>query len=151
MTDYFSIYLSPATGKFTFVTDTGIANQDIYIPATLNDAGNRYYTNNFRAEFGALLNARFAKDLTKKINLTSTLNLFNNYTDVNVDNRINVDVNWETMINMKLTDYLGMSLYTNLIHDNDVAVPIYENDILVGTGPRTQFKRLLGVGVQYKF
>ena len=71
---------------------------------------------------------------------------------MNVDNRQNVDVNWETMVNMKLTEWLGASLYTNVIHDNDVAVPLYDaNDVLIGTGPRTQFKRLLGVGVQYKF
>jgi hypothetical protein len=158
VTDYFSIYLSPATGRFTFVTDDSIAAQNIYIPATLDDAGNSYYEDNFRTEFGALLNARFAKDLTKKINLTSTLNLFNNYTDVNKNNRLNIDVNWETMINMKLTNYLGASLYTNLIHDNDIAVSLFDgekpkldSDGNQLTGPRTQFKRLLGLGVQYKF
>jgi len=158
VTDNFSIYLSPATGRFTFVTDDSIAAQNIYIPAALDDAGNSFYEPNFRAEFGALFNARFAKDLTKKINLTSTLNLFNNFTDVNKDNRMNVDVNWETMINMKLTNYLGASLYTNLIHDNDIAVSLFDDekpkldsDGNQLTGPRTQFKRLLGLGVQYKF
>ena len=150
-TDYFSVYASPATGKFTFVMDDDIAAQNIYIPSTLNAEGVQFYSDNYRAEFGALINARFAKDLTKKINLTSTLNLFNNFTDVNTSNRENVDVNWETMLNMKLTEWLGASLYTNVIHDNDVAVPIYENDVITRTGPRTQFKRLLGVGVQYKF
>jgi hypothetical protein len=69
--------------------------------------------------------------LTKKINLTSTLNLFNNFTDVNTANRENIDVNWETMINMKLTEYIGVSFYTNLIHDNDVAVPLYEGNTIV--------------------
>jgi hypothetical protein len=158
VTDNFSIYLSPATGRFTFVTDDSIAAQNIYIPAALDDAGNSFYEPNFRAEFGALFNAQFAKDLTKKINLTSTLNLFNNFTDVNKDNRMNVDVNWETMINMKLTNYLGASLYTNLIHDNDIAVSLFDgetpkldSDGNQLTGPRTQFKRLLGLGVQYKF
>ena len=95
-------------------------------------------------------NGQLKKDLSPKINLTSTLNLFNNFTDVNEANRQNIDINWETMINMKLTSYLGVSIYTNLIHDNDVAVPIYEGNKVVGTGPRTQFKRLLGVGFSYK-
>ncbi len=152
-TDYLSVYLSPATGKFTFVTDDSIAAQRVYIPATLDDEGVQFYNDNYRAEFGALLNARFAKDLTDKINLTSTLNLFWNYTDVNSKNRKNIDVNWETMVNMKLTEFLGASLYTNVIHDNDVAVPL-EYDaagLVTKTGPRTQFKRLIGIGVQYKF
>lgn len=151
-TDYFSVYASPATGKFTFVTDDSIAAQNIYIPATLDASGIQYYNDNFRAEFGALVNARFNKDLTEKINLTSTLNLFNNFTDVNQSNRKNVDVNWEVMLNMKLTEYIGASLYTNVIHDNDVDVTIYDsNDVIIGAGPRTQLKRLLGVGFSYKF
>lgn len=150
-TDYFSVYISPATGKFTFVNDDSIAAQNIYIPATLDDNGVQFYNDRYRAEFGALFNAQFKKDLTKKINLTSTLNLFNNFTDVNTANRENIDVNWETMINMKLTEYIGVSFYTNLIHDNDVAVPLYEQNTIVGYGPRTQFKRLLGVGFSYKF
>lgn len=151
VTDYFSVYLSPATGKFTFVNDDSIAAQNIYIPATLDDNGVQFYNDRYRAEFGALFNAQFKKDLTKKINLTSTLNLFNNFTDVNTANRENIDVNWETMINMKLTEYIGVSFYTNLIHDNDVAVQLYEGNTIVGSGPRTQFKRLLGVGFSYKF
>jgi len=150
-TDYFSVYISPATGKFTFVNDDSIAAQNIYIPATLDDNGVQFYNDRYRAEFGALFNAQFKKDLTKKINITSTLNLFNNFTDVNTANRENIDVNWETMINMKLTEYIGVSFYTNLIHDNDVAVPLYEGNTIVGYGPRTQFKRLLGVGFSYKF
>jgi hypothetical protein len=151
LTDYFSVYLSPATGKFTFVNDDSIAAKNIYIPATLDDNGIQFYNDQYRAEFGALLNAQFKKDITKKINLTSTLNLFNNFTDVNTANRKNIDVNWETMINMKLTEYIGISFYTNLIHDNDVAVPLYDGNTIIGSGPRTQFKRLLGVGFSYKF
>ena len=150
-TDYFSVYISPATGKFTFVNDDSIAAQNIYIPAILDDNGVQFYNDRYRAEFGALFNAQFKKDLTKKISLTSTLNLFNNFTDVNTANRENIDVNWETMINMKLTEYIGVSFYTNLIHDNDVAVPLYEDNKIVGSGPRTQFKRLLGIGFSYKF
>ena len=150
-TDYFSVYVSPATGKFTFVNDDSIAAKNIYIPATLDNNGVQFYNDRYRAEFGALFNAQFKKDLTKKISLTSTLNLFNNFTDVNTANRENIYVNWETMINMKLTEYIGVSFYTNLIHDNDVAVPLYEDNKIVGSGPRTQFKRLLGIGFSYKF
>ena len=158
VTDYFSIYLSPATGKFTFVMDDSIAGQNIYIPATLNEQGVQFYNDRYRAEFGALFNARFKKDITERINIASTLNLFNNFTDVNRANRENVDVNWETLINMKLTDFIGVSFFNNIIHDNDVSVTLYngENPILRTdgsqlTGPRTQMKNLFGVGFSYKF
>ncbi|MDB9881944.1 DUF3078 domain-containing protein [Bacteroidia bacterium] len=151
-TDYFSIYLSPATGKFTIVANDSIAGQDIYIPSSVDENGKRYYENNFRSEFGALFNARFKKDLTERINLASTLNLFNNFTDVNTDNRKNVDVNWETMVNMKVTDYIGISLYTNLIHDDDIDIQLHDDaGNPTYSAARTQFKRLLGVGFSYKF
>ncbi|MDB4173347.1 DUF3078 domain-containing protein [Bacteroidia bacterium] len=151
-TDYFSVYLSPATGKFTIVADDDIAQQNIYIPVILDENNQPFYSNSFRPEFGASLNARFKKDLTERINLTSTLNLFNNYTDVNKDNRKNIDVNWETMLNMKLTDYIGMSLYTNVIHDDDIKFQQFdEAGNAIHSVALTQFKRLLGVGFSYKF
>lgn len=158
VTDYLSIYASPATGKFTIVGDDSIANANIYIPATEDAQGVQYYNNNFRAEFGALVNAVLVKDLTKKMNLRSTLNLFNNFTDKNADNRKNIDVDWQTMLNMKLTEYIGASLFTHVIYDNDISVPLYDGETpilnaagLPDSGPRTQFKRLLGVGFSYKF
>ena len=139
--------------------DDSIANANIYIPSTEDATGAQYYSNNFRAEFGALLNAVLTKDLGKKTSLRSTLNLFNNFTDKNVDNRKNIDVDWQTMLNMKLTEYIGASLFTHVIYDNDISVPLYDgndNPILNAAGlpdegPRTQFKRLLGVGFSYKF
>ena len=97
------------------------------------------------------MTAILKKNLTKKISLNSTLNLFNNYTDKNVSNRENIDVNWELLMNMKLTQFISASLFTHLVHDNDIAVPIYENDVLIGEGPRTQFKRLIGIGFRYEF
>jgi hypothetical protein len=152
VTDYLSVFMSPATGKFTIVNDDSIAAMNAYIPATTDEDGVQFYNNNFRAEFGALVNVILAKDLTKRINLKSTLNLFNNYTDKNSLNRKNIDVNWETMLNMKLTDYIGASLFTHVIYDNDVNIPIYnEAGLQTGQGPRTQFKRVFGIGFSYKF
>ena len=164
ITDYFSIYASPATGKFTFVMDDSIAEANIYIPATEDENGNQFYNDNYRAEFGALVSARFKKDLTKRINLSSNLNLFNNFTDVNEANRKNWDINMENMLNMKLTDYIGLSFFNTLIYDNDIAVPIFEDAVGENaplpkldaqgnqlTGARLQMKNLFGVGFSYKF
>lgn len=155
VTDALSVYLSPATGKFTIVNDEDIANTWTYIPQIANPEkpGEFYYANDFRSEFGALLNATYARDLTDRIGLKSTVGLFNNYTDINKDNRKNIDVDWQTFLNMKLTDYISASLFGHVLHDNDIAVPLYADDgiTLTGTGPRTQFKRMLGVGFSYKF
>lgn len=159
VTDYFSIYASPATGKFTVVMDDSIAAENIYIPATTDAAGIQYYNDNFRAEFGAMIKARLKTDITENINIASNLILFNNFTDVNIANRQNVDVNWENTLNMKLSKYIGLSFFNNIIHDNDIAVPLVnENgdpDLDANgeqkTGPRTQIKNLFGIGFSYKF
>lgn len=159
VSDHLSVYASPAIGKFTIVGDDSIAAANIYIPATEDAQGIQYYNNNFRAEFGALVNAVYTRDLGKKSKLRSTINLFNNFTDKNADNRKNIDFDWQTMFNMKLTEYIGASLFTHVIYDNDIHVPLYDsndNPILNAagspdSGPRTQFKRLLGVGFSNKF
>ncbi len=89
-------------------------------------------------EIGATLSAKFQKDVFKNVNVLSKLVLFNNYTDEHEDNRKNIDVNWEVMINIKAGKYLTTSILTNLIYDQNVIA-------------KTQFKEVLGVGFSYKF
>lgn len=152
-TDYLSVYVSPAAGKFTIVNDDSIAAMNIYIPSLTDAQGVQFYNDRFRAEFGAYLNAIFQKDLGNSVNLKSRLDLFNNYTDKNNANRKNIDVNWENTLNFKLTKFIGASLFTHLIYDNDTNIPTAfdENDEPIAYGPRTQFKRVFGVGFSYKF
>lgn len=127
--DYLSIFISPATGKFTFVSDQTLSNMGAYGV----DTGK-----NVRAEFGASLSAKFQKDVVKNVNIVSKLTLFENYTDKDKANRKNIDVNWEVMINIKAGKYLTTSILTNLIYDQNIIA-------------KTQFKEVLGVGVSYKF
>ncbi|MFY0644194.1 MAG: DUF3078 domain-containing protein [Bacteroidia bacterium] len=147
------IYASPAAGKFTIVMDDSIAAQNIYIPSVEDAQGFQFYKDNFRAEFGANINILYNQDLTKNFNVNSKLDLFNNYTDKNAANRANIDVNWETMLNMKITKFIGVNIFTHLIYDNDIEVPTeYDvNNVAIAFGPRVQFKRVLGVGFSYKF
>lgn len=142
---WFSIYVSPATGKFTFV------RKDPNIDETLYglDAGKTV-----RTEFGAYLRAEIKKDLIKNLTVRTTVDLFNNYTDPNKGNRKNIDVNWQVWLDMKVTQYIAASIYTQLIYDQDTGIPIDNNKD--GTTDytaysRTQFRELLGVGVSYKF
>jgi hypothetical protein len=42
----------------------------------------------------------------------------------------------------------------NLIYDHDVKIPVkrvVNGQEVMGTGPRTQFKEVLGVGLSFKF
>lgn len=153
LTPWLSIYFSPAAGKFTIVADDSIAAQNIYIPSSEDAQGVQFYKDNFRAEFGAFFQAMATKELGKNVKLKSRLDLFNNFTDKNVSNRENIDVNWETTVNFKLTKFIGASLFTHLIYDNDVDLPTEfdANDVAIAYGPRLQFKRVFGVGFSYKF
>jgi hypothetical protein len=156
--EFFSAFISPATGKFTFVTDQKLADAGAYgvAPAEYDATGNKIKSGEtMRSEFGAYFRAKFQKDLAPSFNLSTTLALFDNYTDKNASNRDNVDVNWETLLALKAGKFITTSLYTSLIYDDDIDIPTYETingvKTVTGFGPKTQFKEVFGLGVSYKF
>lgn len=168
---YFSIYLSPVAGKFTFCTN----NVDV----------TRYGVEKgkiYRAEFGAFLRADFQKDIFKNVNLKTSIELFQNYLDkkhkdalvateiddyeaingvgsapssmtdkLYYDNRGNTDVNWSTLISFKINKFLQASLETQLIYDHDVATPKFRGDGTAYKGRGTQFREAFNLGIGYKF
>ncbi len=156
--DYFSLFVSPATGKFTFVSDQRLADLGSFgvkaAEYSLLDSSLLSHGRQIRGEFGASLRAKFQKDLTKYLNLLSTLQLFNNYTDPKAENRGNIDINWETTITIKAGKLITTSIYTNLIYDHDINIPTYQKingeKVQVGQGPKTQFKEVIGLGISYK-
>lgn len=157
--DFFSFYLSPATGRFTFVLDQKLADQGAYgvDPAVyqnvLDSAGNTVGIvkvqngKTFRPEFGAMSSMKFQKDVVKNVNVRTRLDLFNNYTDKNRPNRKNIDVTWETAIVMKINKYISSSILTTMLYDNDIPYIDREGNKY---GPRLQFKQLFGVGFSVK-
>jgi hypothetical protein len=152
--EHLSIFMSPASGKFTFVLDDSIAAENIYIPSTTDEQGIQYYNDNYRAELGFMLNFIYQKEfLDKKLNFRTNLNLFNNITDVNQSNRKNTDIISITEIKYKITEYIGVRLFGHLIYDNDIAIPTSfgpTGEVLT-TGPRAQFMRVFGVGFAKNF
>lgn len=155
---YFSVFVSPVTGRALFVRDQNLADKGQFgtTAAEFDEQGNKTKDGEtLRFEFGAMLRARFQKDIAKNINLLSTLQLFNNYTDARVSNRKNIDINWETMINIKANKWLTTSIFTHIIYDDDIQLPTFQtvNGVRteVGRGPKTQFKEVLGIGLSYKF
>lgn len=127
--DYFEVFISPATGKWTFVNDKILSDLGAYGV----DPGKTV-----RPEFGAYLNMKFKKDLMENVTFSTKLELFNNYTDKNKDNAKKVDVNWENMLTLKVNKYITASVTTQLLYDANVV-------------ERTQFKETIGVGFGYKF
>lgn len=68
------------------------------------------------------------------------------------DNRINVDVNWQTWISFKINKYLQASLEWQLLYDYDIAVPKYQNDGISTYSSRgIQFREGFTLGLGYVF
>lgn len=144
----FSAFIAPLTAKFTFVTDE-----------VLSDAGAFGVKpgEKSKSEMGGYIRAIYTRndfkgEFMKNISFTTKLDLFSNY----AENPQNVDVNWETLIGMKVNKYIGVSLNTVLIYDDNIKVPFDRNDngtVEAGesVGSKVQFKEIFGVGFSYKF
>lgn len=131
----YSIYLSPVSGKMTFVSDKTLSDSGAFGV----DPGKR-----FKAEFGAYLKARAEQAVMENVNLVTTLDLFTPYSD----QLGNIDVNWDVLISMKVNKFLSATLNTTLKYDNDVKTVDSEGN---RKGAKVQFKEVLGVGVAYHF
>ncbi len=159
---YFTLFLSPATGRLVIVEDQRLADAGQFgvDPATYDSQGNKLSNGKMlRTEFGAYLRARFQRNIVKSIGLMSELALFNNYTDPKVYQRGNVNVDWQVMLTVKSGKFLTFSVFTQLLYDNNISIPTYGNVIvgntiqneIISSGPKTQFQEAVGVGLSYKF
>lgn len=129
-----SLFLSPATGKFTFVTDDDLSAAGAFGV----DPGKKS-----RSEFGAFVKFEGKADLMKNVSLQTKLDLFSNY----FHNPQNIDVDWNLLINMKVNEFLSANFVTHLIYDDDVKIADSSGKI----APRVQFMEMFGVGLSVKF
>lgn len=132
---FFSVYLSPASVKMTFVEDDYLSDQGAFGV----DPGDR-----FKMEWGAFLKARAELTVMENVNLITSADFFTPYSK----EFGNIDVNWDMLISMKINKFLSATLNTTLKYDNDVKT--FEDD---GTkrGAKVQFKEILGIGLAYNF
>lgn len=72
-------------------------------------------------------NIKVEKAIMKNVFLFSRLELFQNYTDPNQENRMNFDVNWESKLNLKVNSYISANILVHLLYDHDIKVPIIRN------------------------
>lgn len=154
--DVFELFLSPASGKFTFVLNQKLANKGAYgvEPAVYDTIGKLLVPGQkLYSEFGFNVLANFAKEISKNIELSSTLNLYNNYLDYNAKNRWNIDIDWETTINFFINKRFQTVLFMQMKYDHNIDLPKYEmiegEKVQIGEGPGLQFKESLGIGITY--
>jgi len=140
---YFNAFLSPLTGRMTFVNDKQLSEMGAFGV----EKGKK-----LRTELGgyariAYTKGDFADGFFKNMTIGSKIDLFSNY----LKNPQYVDVNWENLIGMKVNKYITVSINTQLIYDFDVKYDSNHDQNLDGEKARIQFKEILGVGFMYKF
>jgi hypothetical protein len=59
----------------------------------------------------------------------------------------NIDVDWQNLITMKINSWLNANISAHLIYDDDITITDKDGN----SGPRTQFKEVLSIGLSYKF
>ena len=130
--DYFAITLSPFSGKFTFVLNDKLAELDLY--GTDGE--------NVRAEIGSSLTVTLRKNLIKNISVSSNLNLFSGYNEPE-----NIDVNFETLLVLKVNEFIAANVALQLIYDDDINVERDDGTV----GPALQVQNAVNVGLSYGF
>lgn len=134
--DDFTVFISPLTGKMTFVTDTALSNGGAFGV----EAGE-----SFRAELGAFVKVAYKKELMTNVSYVTKLDLFSSY----LDNPQNIDVNWDNLLVFKVNDYINASIMFNLIYDDDVLFDITDDNGDIYQAPRLQWKEMFGLGITY--
>lgn len=147
----FSLFIAPATGKFTFVNDDNLARAGAYgVQKEIIDASTGLKTQNYltsRSELGAYLKMQYQTKVMDNITFQTMVELFSNY----LHNPENIDVNWTTLTTFKVNKFISATLTTQLIYDDDINLTRTIGDKKGTIGPDVQFKQVLGVGFNYKF
>ena len=159
-TSYFSVFISPISGRWVIVSNSpysylyqgGVApTGEIETPLATNygvDPGQKV-----KIEMGAFLSANFNKEVMKNVVYISKLELYSNYLATRrVGETIkkarpqNVDVYWTNAFAMKVNKWLNVNYNFDLIYDDDTR-QFGPNKNAAGV----QLRSLLGVGFAAKF
>jgi hypothetical protein len=133
--DYMSLFISPATGKFTVVNDDALSAAGEFGV----EKGKK-----LRSEMGGSIRWAIKKEVVKNVTAQTKLDLFSNY----FHNPGNIDVDWTFMLNMKVNEWLSANLLTQLIYDDDIKILNSETN---HSAPMVQFMEMFGVGLSFKF
>jgi hypothetical protein len=138
------ISLSPLATKMTFVNDQTLSNAGAYGV----DPGST-----FRAEFGAYLKFKYETPLGKNVGFKTQWDFFTNYLEPEAKPFTRIDVTGEVMFTFKFNNWFSAFLQFNLIYDHDIDIDTQKDDANGNRiiGPRTQFRQVLGIGLNYKF
>lgn len=128
-----SIFISPATVRWTIVKDDSLSAQGLYGVEPGKHAN---------TEIGAFASINYFKEFNKVVTYKGRLDLFSNYKN----NPQNVDLYMTNVLNVKLSKVLSMTWSVDMIYDDDVR--LFGK---TGEGAALQLKSLVGLGLLVKF
>lgn len=125
-----SIFVSPLTSRWTFVSDTALSTLYGLAPGkkSLN-------------QIGAYVSVNYKTKLGNAVDYTGRLDLFSNYKQ----NPQNVDLYMTNLFAVKLSKVLSATWSLDFIYDDDVRIFGVNHN-----APGLQFKSLIGVGLLVK-
>ena len=135
--EHISLFLSPVTGKITFVLD-----EDLSAAGSFGLDPDQ----TIRGEFGAFVKFAYKQEILRNVTLDTRIDLFSNY----LENPQYVDVNWDMLLTFKVNEYISAALLTSLIYDYDIKFE-FDNNGVTEEEARVQFKELFGLGLTYSF
>lgn len=154
---HFQLFMSPLSGKLTFVLDQELANKGAFgvKAAELDTSGAIIHKGeNMLSELGISILTSYKHKIMKNIDLRTSLNLYNNYTDPNSNNRWNIDVDWDTRIIFTINKVFSTVLFVHLKYDHNTTFPEYETidgkQVIVSHSPKLQIKESFGLSLTYK-
>ena len=141
------LFFAPFTGKLTVLLDDTLSQAGAFgVPAGQHS----------RFELGGYLRWNITLVVMENVSWTHQLDLFSNY----LNQPGNIDVNWTGLLELKINEFLRTTVSTHLIYDDDVVlekepartevVDGVTTTIPAVTGPGTQFKEVLSIGLSYK-
>lgn len=145
-----SFYASPFTLKTTFVLDSDLANKGAFgVDRAIYDLDGNILREGkkVKQELGILLTNQYEQEVLENIKVKSLLRLYTDY----INSFGNIDLEWEVQVDMKVNKYVKATLGSHLRYDNDIKVEVNRNEMTneeqIITGPKLQWKQILGVGV----
>lgn len=141
--DKLSVYISPATARLVVVTDKtlwgGSTDPGLRVYGVLNGETTAF-------EMGGYIRYQFQTPLAENITFTTRGDFFSNY----LRDPQNIDITWETLWTFKVNSWFAATLNTLLLYDHDTNLPKRDGDGNLYSGPATQFKQTLGLGLTFK-
>lgn len=134
---HFSVFISPIGARLTVVNDSVLRNRNGGAFGVTGDSPLLW-------QLGGSVNVMLKKDITKKINWMSKMDIFSDY----LKDPLSPVFSWENNLVFKVTKFISFNVMTLMISDPNVP---YINEHGKPEGSRLQFRETFGVGISYTF